>query len=125
MKDAGAIRAFDQAAWPQRWDADAAELLMDRQEVRPECLGVSGGSARFGMSVTRDEETTTGHVQDHVDGMIDVAVAGVEVQEQQGGVLFLAERGVLQEGVERGLAGLPLRREGGSGWSAVSGGVKG
>lgn len=88
---------------------------MHCQEVRPECLGVNGGSARLGMSVSCNEETGTCHVQEHVDGVIGVPVAGIEVEEQQGSVLLFAERGALQQGIERGLAGLPLRGEGGVG----------
>jgi hypothetical protein len=115
VNDAGSVRSLNEAAGTQGGDADAAELLMHRLEVRPERLGMNGGSARLGMSVTRDKETPTRHVQEHVDGVIGVPVAGIEVQEQQSGVLLLAERGVLQQGIERRLAGLPLRCEGGVG----------
>ena len=95
MNDAGSVRSLNETAWTQGGDADAAELLMHLLEVRPERLGMNGRGACLAMSVTRDEETPTRHVQEHVDGVIGVPVAGIEVEEQQGGVLLLAERGVL------------------------------
>lgn len=71
--------------------------MLDGFEMLPEGLGVLGRSAVFGMEVSGGDEGEGHAIEGVMDGDVGDAVAGVVGEEEEGGVLLVFKRAVVEK----------------------------